>query len=191
LFEGQGIKIGAGYYQVTAINSSTEIEVKHNGLGVTVGELVVAVHPAYGCYQYPLVHAGEVSILSSFTPVGLNAAANTLVDASVVNVDNAKMLVSFPAPGRCKIIAEVVCDTANSPRWVAIPLPKNRNVDTGIPTPVFTGALNLGSGVIQGVGSVGAGSFVNHAIVGIDYNTNISDSSNGKFYLSGEYEYDV
>lgn len=191
LYKGQGIMIHTGFYQITEIVDATNIKVEHNGIGVTADTTMYAVHPTNGCYQYPVVPCGEVALQETVTPVGLNAAANATVASSITNVTKAQMLVSYPGPGKCRIMIEVNCDIANAPNWVAIPLPEDLTAATGAPKPVFSASLDNGSGLVPAVGSVGVSSYANHVIIGIDAATALANGTTRKFFINGVFEYDV
>lgn len=160
LYVGAGIKIGNGYYQVTSIESTTVIEVKHNGVGVDVGTVVVAVHPAYSCFQYPINLVGAVMIESTGTPVGLEANGST---SATFTADSKFILHGKSGPTTLQIGATVSGEITDSDMAIlAIPVPYA--IDTDFPAALSVKLVEDGA-LVPAQAYTGTGAYEDYILV--------------------------
>lgn len=131
LYEGEGVKIGDGYYQITEIVDSTHIKIMHNGLGGDAGYVVVAQHPVYGCYQYPVVPVGKVALTEPATVTGLEVDAVTPIALSFINIVTQTVTYGYLGPNTISFDVNVVADIDNAPVWLSVTLPKSAAVTAG------------------------------------------------------------
>ena len=189
LTTGQGILIGSAFYIITDIIDSLIIQAYHNGVGADVGTTIIAVHPSYGCYQYPVIPAGKVSLDTTPSLAGLNAAADTAISSvlTIINVD--KLTYGYLGPTTIDFQAEVTAEIANTPYWIAIALP--RPVRTSSPYPVFSALIEDGGSALIGVAKTGTGSYANYAVVGKSGGSQFTNGAGRRVLVSGKYEIDV
>lgn len=183
---GQGILLGSAFYIITDVIDSIRIEAQHNGVGATPGAIIYAVHPAYGCFQYPIIPAGKVSIETVATVAGLNAAADTAIAASVTPITVNKVQYGYTGPTTVDFQAEVQATVASAPVWVAIALPVARKV--GQPDAAFSGWLNQGAGPVPVVAKCGVAGYYDYAIIGLGGGTALTNGADRTFVVSGKYE---
>lgn len=136
LYIGQGLEIGTTYYQIIDILSATSVELQHNGLGATVGAAFTAVHPAYGCYQFPVIPAGLVSLEITPTVTGYEADGTTPI-ASVYVGETTVLSYGYEGPSRIEYIANVEGTFANNPYWIGISLPRAGSPPIHAPSAVY------------------------------------------------------
>lgn len=183
---GQGILIGNTFYQITDIFDSIQIELMHAGLGATVGFLVVATHPAYGCYQYPVVPCGKVCL--DFIPnlVTLNAGFDQISELAAIQ----KRVIhyGFVGPTTVEIQAEVQLEiqAASTYIWLGIELPV---------APKTTGAAPCFSALAGDTAPervvparLGGGAFYNFACIG---GATFGANASARHLISGRYEVEV
>jgi hypothetical protein len=80
----QGIQIGTGYFQIVAIDDANNISIAHSGTA-TAGLQITAIHPTYGCYQYPITFVGDVPLNWTPTLVGWSTVPPTAAYRYSVN----------------------------------------------------------------------------------------------------------
>lgn len=183
---GQGILIGSAFYMVTDVVDSIKIIARHNGLGATPGTIIYAVHPVYGCFQYPVVPAGKVSLESVVTVVGLNAAADTAVASSVTPVTVNKLQHGYLGPTTVDFQVEIQSTIASAPVWIGVALPVARKAAE--PNVAFSGWLNQGAGPVPVVAKCGVGGYYSYAIIGLGGGTALSNGAGRTAVISGSYE---
>lgn len=136
LYLGQGIRLGPISFQVTDILSSTSVELKHNGLGATEGLSIVAVHPAYGCYQYPITPAGFVPLEKTPNTAGYASNASTVVGSAFTQSGANRLSYGYLGPGTIHYDYNLQGTIANSPIWIGVTLPKPVRTDAATHVPV-------------------------------------------------------
>ena len=183
LFIGQGILIGSGFYQITDIIDSITLEVAHDNLGATAGTTIIAVHPVYGCYQYPIVPIGIVNIASVPQVVALEDDRETLVPGGALNV-TAKLLRGYVGPTTMRVQVDVVADIDNAPVWVGVRLPVPLKS-----TPLVTLAGYLNEGSLRKVATVvqGVGAYSQYILIGVDEVSALATATS-TFVITGEVE---
>jgi len=185
LTQGQGILIGSTFYQITNILDSIRLEVRHNGVGASVGALIVAVHPAYGCYQYPIILAGKVVLDAVAAVEGLNITADTAIPLSVYT-NLAQMTYGYLGPTTVNLQAEWLGNIDLTPYWIGLALPGNARVTS--PKAAFTAYHDSGNGLVPAVATLGEGDYSGYVIVGPGANAQHVDGADQRFIVSGNYE---
>lgn len=88
-YVGQGIKIGRVYYQITKITDANTFTLRHNGLGATPGNLVVAINPMSRCFQYQVYDANKVTLIPDNITIGgldANGSGNGSVNTPIIDI---------------------------------------------------------------------------------------------------------
>lgn len=185
LVQGQGLLIGSVYYQITNVLSSLLIEAKHNGLGATVGTTIIAVHPSYGCYQYPIIPIGMVVIEESAALAGLSVAGSTAIGSSVINVIVNRFSYGYVGPTTIEFEYEFNGQIASTPAWlgVALPVPPKQSV----PTPVFSAYISQAGIPKIAFGKLGVTDYQNYMIIGFGNSATIPNAADTKIVVSGKY----
>lgn len=192
LYIGQGILIGTTFYQITDILDSLRITAQHGGIGLAPGTIVFAVDPVYGCYQYPVVPCGQVKLTVNPGATALATDQTTPVAGGIALTTVCSMNFGYLGPTTIQFQAFWRGTIANSPFWVAFPLPKP--VLTPGAGPLFnpefsfSGWLNENLDPIIGVGKLGKGAYANHVIVGRTTGSVINNGTNREFAVSGIYD---
>lgn len=119
-YEGQGIQIGNGYFQVVSIVDSTNITIAHNGTAVQ-NTTIIAVHPSYGCYQYPIYYAGYVGLLNEPELTGVDSDFVEVADSVIDPI--AEIVYGYLGPKKVQLAFQATCEIANDPQYVSVPLP--------------------------------------------------------------------
>jgi len=174
---------------ITDVVDSLIIEVQHNGVGATPGTIMYAVHPSYGCFQYPVVPAGKVTIETSTAVVGLNAVADTEVGASITPVTVNRFVYGYVGPTTVDFTTEIAYTVANAPRWAAVALPVARRAAG--PNVAFSGWVDNGSGSVPAVARCGLGGYFNYAIVGLGGGVALANGASRSAVISGRYEIQI
>lgn len=187
LYIGEGIMIAGGYYIITNVIDSIQLEIKHNGVGATPGNLIIAVHPQFGCFQYPVIPVGKVSLDIVPTVLGLENTATADIAGAIVAVAVQKLTYGFVGPTTIEFQAEVIVQTANSPYWIAIELP---TAIRQLPLPAFAAYYEAGAGVdpIAVIAKLGNGAFQNFVVVGPGSGVWFVDGVDRKIVVSGRCE---
>lgn len=186
LYIGQGILLGTTYYQITNIIDSLKVELQHNDLGATPGNLIVALHPEYGCFQQLVIPVGKVVIDTATAYAGLNAAGDTAIGGAIVQANINQIAYGYTGPTTVDFQAQITVQTANTPNWIAMALPVAARAT--IPFPAFAAFMDIGAGPVPAVAKLGVSSFQNHLIVGPGGGATIPDGSARVFSVSGKYE---
>ncbi len=179
LYEGQGIQIGTGYFQIREIVDSKTISIAHNGLA-TVATVITAINPTYGCYTYPIYYVGYVDILTTPSVIGVDEDYEE-VDDSVIDAE-VYLTFGYIGPNTVKFHLSVSAEIANAPDFLQVELPK----DTGSASVqgVFSCIIDNGSGFIPAVAYI-----QNNLITfGLGGGTALSNGTDRKFEVSGVYE---
>lgn len=122
LYKGQGVQIGTGYFQITDIVNSTSISISHDGDGLAEGLSVVAIHPQYGCYQYPILPVGKVTLTQTPTLAGYEADGTTAVGSSVTPTSRS-LSYGYLGPKTVQYNVNLVVTVASGPVWLSVGLP--------------------------------------------------------------------
>jgi len=141
LYVGQGLRIGTGFVQVVAIEDTNNISIAQNGTA-TAGLTITAIHPTYGCYQYPMLAAGEVDLLIDPDVAGLDSAF--AVVASSVVTPTKQLTYGFVGPYKVQLEFEMSFTVANTPRYIEVELPVG--VESGAPQATFVAMIDNGAG---------------------------------------------
>lgn len=182
MYVGQGISIGDHKFQIVEIVDGENIVLKHDGQA-TPNNTLIAIHPVYACYQYPIVPVGKVSLLSNPSLIGLDASfAAVTAFSPTVNV----LHYGYLGPKHIQFEAEVITDVADTPHWLGVSLPI---APAGInPLPAFSGVLDYGAGLISGPSLLAGGLFTDYAIIGRGGGATLPDNTGSRFLISGTYE---
>jgi hypothetical protein len=164
-YDGQGVQIGNGYYMITEIVDTTHITIQHtNILHPDIGTIIVAIHPEYGCYQYPVIPVGAVSLTTTPTVIGLAADRTAVVASAITDIGSRALTYSFLGPRLMSFNAYAYVTIANTPAYVAFELPFL--IKNAVPYPAYSGALDEGSGPVASVATYGVATYLNYALVG-------------------------
>ncbi len=123
LYEGEGIQIGDGYFQIVSITDSTTIVITHNGTA-TPNLAVTAINAAYGCYNYPIYYVGIVELdyaVDTDNIEGLDGSFEVIDDSIVDPVIS--YTYGYLGPYKIQFNLELTLTTANTPFFISIPLP--------------------------------------------------------------------
>jgi len=159
LYEGEGIRIGDGFFQIKEIVDSTTIIISHDGTA-TPGLAITAINAAYGCYTYPIYYVGIVEL--SYTPdavegldTDLDPIADSVIDPEVV------FTYGYLGPNKIQFNFEVDCEIDNVPHFLSVPLPNASSEPSaafsayiylsGVPYPAV--AWKQGADLVVGLGS--------------------------------------
>lgn len=187
LHQYQGIQIGGGFYMIMDILDSLKLDIQHNGVpGDTVGNIVVAVHPQYGCYQYPVVPGGKVTLDVVPSTVGLEADLETAVASGIHSTSARQLAFGSLGPTTIEFNAEVTVNVNASVNAVGISLPVPAR--TGIPQPAFTALIDSGLGLTPVASVLGAGGYSNYAVVWFGDEVTYPDATDIRVLISGQYE---
>lgn len=178
LYVGQGVRIGAGFVQIAAIEDSTNISIVHNGTA-TPNLQITAVQPSYGCYQYPLIPVGAVDQLIIPTIAGLDGSFVVVVGA--ISDPVAQLTYGYNGPAEVEFEVEIVTEIANTPRYIEVQLPVA--VISGAPNATFSAMIDDGAGFVPAI----AYRRGNTVVIALDAATDLSDGSDRKFRVSGVY----
>jgi hypothetical protein len=127
-YVGQGIKIGLGYYIITAIPGSTQLTIQHDGVGTTVGAVIVAINPAYGVYDYAIYPAGLVYTTYSPTINGYGNGGAPLIAGAVTSITKSLFKYGALGPDIYQMTGVLTCTILNTAYWIGIDL---KNAVTG------------------------------------------------------------
>lgn len=187
LYDGQGVQIGNGYYMITEIVDSTHMTIQHtSSVNPDSGTIVVAIHPEYGCYQYPVIPIGAVRLTGTPTVIGLAADRNTPVSGAIALVGSRGIDYSFIGPKLLAFNAYAYVTIANTPAYVGFELPFL--VKTTLPFPAYSGSLDEGNGPLAVVATPGVGTYLNYALVGKGGTSTITDGTGRIISVSGLVE---
>lgn len=186
LYVGQGLLIGSGYYLITDILDSLRVELQHNGLGATPGTLVIATHPSYGCYQYPVKPVGKVTLTTVPTVVGLNITADGAIASSIASTTTQLLKYGYLGPTTIQFAAEWIGETDNTPYWIGLelPVPANQNA----PAPVFSAFYEDGGNSTIAVAKLGNSDYENYIIIGKGGGAAFGDGAARRVSATGIYE---
>lgn len=186
LYQGQGIAIGDNYFFIQEIADSTTAILIHYGT-VTVGQTFVAVHPVYGCYQYPIIPCGIVKIENTPNLAGLTNDRETVVALSVVGSPTInKLKYGYLGPKTIQFDAEVVVETDNTPAFLAIELPVTPSILN--PLLVASAAFDDGSNLEPAIAVLGVGAYDGFVLIGPGGASVIADRADNLFRVSGTYD---
>lgn len=177
LYEGEGIQIGDGFFQITGIVDSTTINIAHDGTA-TPGLAITAINAAYGCYTYPIYYVGLVEL--SYTPEDVEGVDSDLDPISDSVIDPEVVFTyGYLGPNKIQFNLEITCEIANTPDFVSVPLPNASSEPTAAFSAdiYFSGTPNPAVSWKQGSG----------LIVGLGGGTTFSDGANTIIKVSGAY----
>lgn len=179
LYVGQGVRIGDGFVKVAVITDTNNISIVHNGTA-TPSLQITAVHPSYGCYQYPMLYVGAVDSL--IVPVVAGLDASFVVVASSIVTPTMQLTYGYLGPKKVELEFQMDCTIANAPRYVQVNLPV---AIVGTPAEAtFATIVDNGAGFLPGIGYRRSGTI----IVGVNAATALSNGAARKFRVSGFYD---
>jgi len=141
LYEGEGIRIGDGYFQIAEIIDSTTISIVQNGTA-TPGLQITAVHPSYGCYQYPILYVGAVDQLIVPEIAGLDSSFVVVGDS----LDDPTMQMTYSYLGPKKVEFEFECDVDITDTITYLQIDVPVEVEAGAPQATFSAMIDNGTG---------------------------------------------
>ena len=180
LYVGEGIQIGTGYFQVIAIEDATNISIAQNGTA-TVGLQITAIHPSYGCYQYPMLYVGAVDRLIAPTVIGVDSSFAEVADSVLSQVT--QLTFSYLGPYKVEFEFELSCTIDNAPQYVEVELPVA--VGAGAPQATFSVMVDDGSGFAPAIAYRDS---TTTFVIGIDAATALSDGADRVFRVTGIYD---
>lgn len=121
-YVGQGIKIGLGYYIITAIPGSTQLTIQHDGVGAVAGTVVVAINPAYGVYDYAIYPAGTVYTKYTPTVAGYGVTGGIVIAGSITGVSYSVFRYGAIGPDLYRVQGTITCTIAATVYWLGISL---------------------------------------------------------------------
>lgn len=189
LYAGEGVLIGATYYQITGILDSTHVTARHNGLGAAVSTTVYAIQPANGCYQYPVISVGLVNLQTVVALTGIHIDGMTSNPPDILSYSNNTLLYGYVGPTTVLFSTEITLTTTNAPTYIGLIMPFSMR--TTSPFGVFSAYIKEGSNEpVISVARQGEDVYSNYILVGKSGDGLINDGTS-VISVSGKCEIQI